>query len=242
LLAATEAQFARIAAEVRRRTKKPLSKAEIALKVGRVLDKHKVGKHFALSIEDGVLVWQRKQADIDAEAALDGIYVIRGSEPATELSADDAVRNYKQLADVEQVFRTLKGMELLVRPIHHRADGRVRAHLFVCLLACYVRWHLKRAWAPLLFADEHLAEHRRQRDAVAPAEPAEEVRRKKRQRRSAEGLPLHSFRTLLADLATQCRQTCQFGEGESIIEIRKLTDPTPLQTESFRLLRTACSQ
>ncbi len=145
LLLATEKQFARIAAEVARRRKKPLTKAEIGVKTGKVLNKYKVGKHFTLTIEDGCFFWQRKQEDIKEEAALDGIYVIRSSEPAADMSADDAVRNYKRLADVEKAFRTLKGLELLVRPIHHRVVDRVRAHLFVCLLAYYVQWHLKRA-------------------------------------------------------------------------------------------------
>lgn len=237
LLAATEKQFARIAAEVARRKKKPLTKAEIGVKTGKVLDKYKVGKHFTLTIEDGRFSWQRKQEEIKEEAALDGIYVIRSSEPAEDLSADDAVRNYKRLADVEQAFRTLKGLELLVRPIHHRVDDRVRAHLFVCLLAYYVQWHLKHVWAPLLFADEHLTEHRADRDPVAQAEPAAEVCRKKAMRRSEEGHPLNSFRTLLAALATQCRTTCQFGDGDSAIPIRKTTDPSTLQNEAFRLLQ-----
>ena len=237
LLLATEKQFARIAAEVARRRKKPLTKAEIGVKTGKVLNKYKVGKHFTLTIEDGRFSWQRKQAEIKEEAALDGIYVIRSSEPAKDLSADDAVRNYKRLADVEQAFRTLKGLELLVRPIRHRVDDRVRAHLFVCLLAYYVQWHLKRVWAPLLFADEHLAEHRADRDPVAQAESAAEVCRKKALRRSEEGYPLNSFRTLLAALATQCRTTCQFGDGDSAVPIRKITDPSTLQNEAFRLLQ-----
>ena len=237
LLAATEKQFARIAAEVTRRRKKPLTKAEIGVKTGKVLNQYKVGKHFTLTIEDGRFSWQRKQEEIKEEAALDGIYVIRSSEPAEDLPADDAVRNYKRLADVEQAFRTLKGVELLVRPIHHRVDDRVRAHLFVCLLAYYVQWHLKRVWAPLLFADEHLTEHRADRDPVAQAEPAAEVSQKKAQRRSEEGYPLNSFRTLLAALATQCRTTCQFGDGDSAIPIRKTTDPSTLQNEAFRLLQ-----
>ena len=237
LLAATEKQFARIAAEVTRRRKKPLTKAEIGVKTGKVLNQYKVGKHFTLTIEDGRFSWQRKQEEIKEEAALDGIYVIRSSEPAEDLPADDAVRNYKRLADVEQAFRTLKGVELLVRPIHHRVDDRVRAHLFVCLLAYYVQWHLKRVWAPLLFADEHLTEHRADRDPVAQAEPAAEVCRKKATRRSEEGYPLNSFRTLLAALATQCRTTCQFGDGDSAIPIRKTTDPSTLQNEAFRLLQ-----
>jgi len=237
LLVATEKQFARIAAEVARRRKKPLTKAEIGVKAGKVLNKHKVGKHFALTIEDGSFSWQRKPAEIEEEAALDGIYVIRSSEPVEDLSADDAVRNYKRLGDVEQAFRTLKGLELLVRPIHHRVDDRVRAHLFVCLLAYYVQWHLKRAWAPLLFADEHLTEHRADRDPVAQAKPAEEVCRKKATRRSQEGYPLNSFRTLLAALATQCRTLCQFGDGDSVIPISKTTDPSTLQSEAHRLLQ-----
>ena len=237
LLLATEKQFARIAAEVARRRKKPLTKAEIGVKTGKVLNKYKVGKHFTLTIEDGRFSWQRKQAEIKEEAALDGIYVIRSSEPAKDLSADDAVRNYKRLADVEQAFRTLKGLELLVRPIRHRVDDRVRAHLFVCLLAYYVQWHLKRVWAPLLFADEHLAEHRADRDPVAQAESAAEVCRKKALRRSEEGYPLNSFRTLLAALATQCRTTCQFGDGDSAVPIRTITDPSTLQNEAFRLLQ-----
>jgi hypothetical protein len=237
LLVATEKQFARIAAEVARRRKKPLTKAEIGVKTGKVLNKYKVGKHFALTIEEGRFSWQRKQEAIKEEAALDGIYVIRSSEPVEDLSADDAVRNYKRLGDVEQAFRTLKGLELLVRPIHHRVDDRVRAHLFVCLLAYYVQWHLKRVWAPLLFADEHLTEHRADRDPVAQAEPAAAVRRKKALRRSKEGYPLNSFRTLLAALATQCRTTCQFGDGDSAILIRKTTDPSTLQNEAFRLLQ-----
>jgi hypothetical protein len=237
LLVATEKQFARIAAEVARRRKKSLTKAEIGVKAGKVLNKYKVGKHFILTIEDGRFSWQREEEAIKEEAALDGIYVIRSSEPAKDLSADDAVRNYKRLADVEQAFRTLKGLELFVRPIHHRVDDRVRAHLFVCLLAYYVQWHLKRVWAPLLFADEDLAEHRAGRDPVAQAEPAAEVRRKKAKRRSEEGHPLNSIRTLLAALATQCRSTCQFGDGDSAIPIRKTTDPSTLQNEAFRLLQ-----
>jgi transposase len=237
LLVATEREFTRIAAEVARRRKKPLRKAEIGVKTGRVLNKYKVGKHFALTIEDGRFSWQRKREEIEEEAALDGIYVIRSSEPAEDLSADDAVRSYKRLGDVEQAFRSLKGLELLVRPIHHRVADRVRAHLFVCLLAYYVQWHLKRAWAPLLFADEHLAEHRAERDPVRQAEPAEELSRKKATRRSAEGYPLHSFRTLLAELATQSRHTCQFGDGDSAIPISKTTEPSALQTEAYRLLQ-----
>ena len=242
LLAATEAKFARIAAEVARRTKKLLNKDEIALKVGRVLNKFKVGKHFELTIEDSRFEWKRKQEAIDREAALDGIYVIRTSEPADRLSAADAVRGYKRLAEVEQAFRSLKGLDLLVRPIHHRLNDRVRAHIFVCLLAYYVQWHLKQAWASLLFADEHLAKHRAQRDPVAPAQPTMEVQAKKAARQTEGGHPVQSFRTLLAELGTQCRNTCEFGATESSVDYVKLTDSTPLQSEAFRLLQEYRSQ
>ncbi len=242
LLAETEARFQRIAAEVARRTKKPLSKDEIGVKVGRVLNKYKVGKHFELTIEKNQFSWQRRQEQIDQEAGLDGIYVIRTSEPQKRLSAGDAVRNYKQLGDVEQAFRSLKGLDLLVRPIHHHLDNRVRAHVFVCLLAYYVQWHLKRAWRPLLFADEDLAARRAERDPVASAEPSAKLRAKKASRVTPDGHELQSFRTLLTALGTQCRNRCEFGEAKTIVRYIKLTEPTAQQIEAFCLLDHACSQ
>ncbi|MEX1223141.1 MAG: IS1634 family transposase, partial [Pirellulales bacterium] len=238
LLAATEDKLARIAREVGRRTKKPLRKDESGLKVGRVLNKHKVGKHFRLTIDDGVLRWERKQQAIEQEMELDGIYVIRTSEPAERLTAENAVRGYKRLADVEQAFRSLKSLELLLRPIHRRLEERVRAHIFLCLLAYYVQWHLKRAWAPLLFADENLDAHRAERDPVAPAEPADEVTAKKIARVTPDGHEIQSFRTLLAALGAQCRNICELGASGSTVEVDKVTDPTPLQSQAFSLLRT----
>ena len=240
LLAATEAKLERIAREVCRRTKKPLKKDEIGVKVGRVLNKYKVGKHFRLKIEDNAFKWERKQEAIEKETGLDGIYVIRTSELAENLSAENAVRGYKRLADVEQAFRSLKSLELLVRPIHHHLEDRVKDHIFVCLLAYYVQWHLKRAWSALSFADEHLHEHRAERDPVASAQPADEVKAKKTERQTDDGNELQSFRTLLNDLGTQCRNTCELGEGGSAIQITKVTDPTPLQTEAFRILENYC--
>ena len=145
---------------------------------------------------------------------------------------------HRHLADGEQALRSLKGLELLVRPIFHRLDGRVRAHVFVCLLAYCVQWHLKRASAPLWFADEHLVEHRRERDPVASADPAPELRAKKAARRTEDGHELQSFRELLAELATQCRNTCEFGNVESPLRVTKLTDPTPLGREAFRATRS----
>jgi len=242
LLNATEATFQRIAKEVARRTNKPLAKDEIGVKVGRMLNKYKVGKHFTLTIQDSLFEWKRKQDAITKEAALDGIYVIRTSETAKNLSAENAVRGYKRLADVEQAFRSLKGLDLLLRPIHHRLDNRVKTHIFICMLAYYVVWHLKQAWTPLLFADEHLAEHRAERDPVASARPAAEVTAKKAARQTEGGYEVQSFSTLLAELGTQCRNLCEFGEGKSIIHITKITEPTPLQSEAFRLLKQQRSQ
>ena len=240
LLAATEGKLERIAREVARRTKKPLMKDEIGVKVGRVLNKYKVGKHFRLTIEDSLLKWERKQQAIELEAGMDGFYVIRTSEPSDRLSTDNAVRGYKRLADVEQAFRSLKSLELLVRPIHHRLEERVKAHIFVCLIAYYVQWHLKRAWSPLLFADEHLHQHRADRDPVASAKPTADVQTKKIERKTKDGNELQSFRTLLKELATQCQNTCEFGDESTVIV--KLAEPTPFQTEAFRLLETYCSQ
>ena len=242
LLAATEGKLERIARKVARRTKKPLKKDEIGVKVGRVLNKYKVGKHFRLTIEDSLLKWERKQQAIELEAGMDGFYVIRTSESSDRLSADNAVRGYKRLADVEQAFRSLKSLELLVRPIHHRLEKRVKAHIFVCLLAYYVQWHLKRAWSALLFADEHLDQHRADRDPVSSAKPTADVQAKKIERRTEDGNELQSFRTLLKELATQCQNTCEFGEESTVTPIVKLAEPTPFQTEAFGLLDTYCSQ
>ena len=135
---------------------KPLTATEIALKVGKVLGHYKMGKHFAHQIEEGKLNWSRRVETIEQEAKLDGVYVIRTSESAEQLSAADTVRGYKSLAQVERAFRSLKGLDLLIRPIRHRTEERVPAHVFLCMLAYYLEWHLRRVWAPLLFEDEEL--------------------------------------------------------------------------------------
>ena len=236
LLVATEKELAKLARQVSRRTKRPMSQTEIALKAGRIVNRFKVAKHFELSIADGVFDYARQPASIEQESQLDGIYVIRTSEPDTELSADDAVRNYKRLAEVEQAFRSLKSIDLLVRPIRHRTEAHVRAHVFVCLLAYYIQWHLKRAWAPLLYGDEQLPADRATRDPVAPAKPSASAKRKKATHRTADDVPVHSFGTLLAELATRCRHTCLSASGLAEAAFTKLTDATPLQTKAFRLL------
>jgi len=162
--------------------------------------------------------------------------VIRTSEPKKGLSAEDAIRNYKRLAEVEQAFRSLKGIELQVRPIYHRNPDRVRAHLVVCMLAYYVQWHLKRAWAPLLFEDQELPIDRLRRDPVAPAEPSNSVTRKKATHQTPSGLPVQSFATLLQHLATLCRNTCRIATDPVGTTFDQLTDPDPLQAEALRLL------
>lgn len=235
LLRATEKELAKLARQVARRTKRPMPQTEIALRAGRVAGRFKMAKHFELSIGDGIFTFARQTASIERESQLDGIYVIRTSEPASELSADDAVRNYKRLAEVEQAFRSLKSIDLLIRPIHHRTEDHVRGHIFVCLLAYYVQWHLKRAWAPLLFADEELPQDRAVRDPVAPAAPSASARRKKATHRTADGFPVHSFRTLMAELATRSRHTCVPAGAATEAAFTKLTDVTPLHAEAFRL-------
>jgi transposase len=236
LLQATEKALMRLEAEVKRRTKTPLGKAEIGVKAGRVLGRFKMGKHFTLTIADGVFVSARREESIRREADLDGIYVVRTSEPAERLSAPDAVRTYKGLAVVERAFRCLKGVDLLVRPIFHRTEDHVRAHVFLCMLAYYVEWHMREAWAPLLFQDAELSQQRQQRDPVAPAQPSPSARRKKSTRHSSEGLPLHSFKTLLAELARLCRNTCRV-KTPTASSISMLTDPTPLQARALQLLQ-----
>lgn len=237
LLAATEKAFAAIAREVVRRRKTPLTAAEIGVKVGRVRNRFKVGKHFELTIVDGGFRWVRREESIRRESELDGIYIIRTSEPQAQLSAADAVRTYKRLALVERVFRCLKGSDLRVRPIHHRTENRGRAHFFLCLLAYYVEWHMRQALRPLLFDDEELAQECQTRDPVAPAQPSLSAKRKKAVRRTADGLPVHSFDTLLLSLGTQCRNTCRMQADPAAPRFQQVTEPTLLQARALELLK-----
>jgi transposase len=236
LLAATENDLDKIVRQVARRTRTPLDKAEIGKKVGTVINRFKVAKHFALTIEDGVFRHARREHRIRRESELDGIYVIRTSEPAARLSAADTVRSYKALTHVEAAFRSLKGVELLVRPIRHRAADRVRAHIFVCMLAYYVKWHMRKALAPLLFDDEELDANRATRDPVAPARPSESAKKKKALRVTADGLPIHSFATLMAELGTRCRNRCRLKSSQTSVTFDRLTEPTALQRRALELL------
>jgi transposase len=238
LLEATGKSLAKIAKEVARRKKKPLTAAEIGVKVGKVLGRYKVGKHFECQIGEGSFAWSRRQDSIEQEAKLDGIYVLRTSEPAERLSAEDTVRSYKRLAEVERAFRCLKGIDLLVRPIRHRTEDRVPAHIFLCLLAYYVEWHLRRAWAPLLFEDEERPEERKRRDPILPAQPSASAQAKKRSHETADGFPVHSFETLLSELASRAKVTYVLRREDSNLTFRQVPEPTPLQARAYELIRT----
>lgn len=236
LLEATERALEKIVREVARCTKTPLSAAEIGKKVGQVLHRFKVGKHFQMRIEDGRLHYARREAAIQREAELDGIYVIRTSEPAQRLSAEDTVRSYKNLAQVEQAFRCLKTVDLLVRPIRHRDELHVKAHIFLCMLAYYLQWHLRKALAPLLFEDQALEVDRKRRDPILPAKPSPSAQRKKRRRHTEDGLPVHSLATLLAELATRFRHRCRLNSDPHSPAFDRLTEPTPLQQRALSWL------
>jgi transposase len=236
LMAATEMRLEKIAAQVARRTKTPLSADEIGVKVGKVINRHKVGKHFTLTIQDNLLRFERNEKSIRREADLDGIYIVRTSESPAALSAEDTVRTYKSLGQVEQAFRCMKSDDLQVRPIRHRSEAHVRAHIFLCMLAYYVQWHMRKALSPVLFQDDELEETRWTRDAVAKAEPSESAREKKRTKKTTEGWPVHSLSTLLADLATRCKNTCRAGEGKTATRFEQLTEVTPFQKYVFGLL------
>ena len=236
LLEATEKDLTKVGKQVQRRKKKPLKEAEIALKVGKVLGRYKMGKHFLYTIGEGKFQWSRREQTIEQEAKLDGIYVIRTSESAERLSAADTVRSYKSLAQVERAFRTLKGVDLLIRPIRHRTEDRVPAHIFLCLLAYYVEWHLRRAWAPLLFEDEQLDQERRRRDPILPATCSPSAQEKKVTRQTADGFPVHSFATLMAELASRARVTYGLKSAESTPSFQQVPEPTPLQAKAYALL------
>jgi len=235
LLVATQQELEKIARGLGRRTHKPFSKAEIGIKVGRVVGRYKMAKHFCLRIEEGVLEWERDEGAIVSEAALDGLYVIRTSVAEERLSAAQTVRAYKGLSQVERVFRGLK-TDLKVRPIHHRTDDHVRAHLFLCLLAYYVEWHLRKALAPLLFADEELACERETRDPVLPAQPSRSARQKKTVRKTAEGFPIHDFHTLMELMGTRCRNRCRFNTHPDAPVVERLTEATTHQQKAFELV------
>ena len=206
LLLATEKNLDRI--KVRVDAGKLVGKDKIGVAAGKVVDQYKVAKHFELVITDSAFTFARMADNIAAEAALDGLYIIRTSVKTERMDAATCVRTYKSLAQVERAFRSIKTMDLKVRPIHHHLEGRVRAHIFLCMLAYYVEWHMRQAWAPLMFADEDQAA-KLMRDPVAPAKRSAAAMKKVLSRTLEDGTPIHSFQTLIKDLETMVRNTCR---------------------------------
>ena len=231
LLAATEADLAEVNAAVERARQPLRGQDKIALRVGRVVGRHKVAKHFELVIADDSFSFSRKEDQISAEAALDGIYVVRASASHTEsLSAADLVVAYKDLKFNEAGFRSLKTLDLDLRPIYHYTEARVRAHVLICMLALYLVWHLRRAWAPICFTDEAPA---LRTDPVAPARRSAAALAKVARKRGEDGEPPHSFATVLDALAALTRNTIVFTGGA---RVTKLSAPTSLQRRAFELL------
>jgi hypothetical protein len=211
LLTATECSLGKIKARVEAGRLRGQDK--IGVHVGKIINQYKVAKHFDLSIADTALSWTRKQDSIASEAALDGLYIIRTSVPATQMDAPECVRNYKSLTKVERAFRSIKTIDLKVRPIHHRLADRVRAHIFLCMLAYYVEWHLREAWRELLFADTE-QQTKATRDPVAPATRSDSAQAKAATHCLIDGTPAHSFATLMDELARIVRNTCRAPNAE----------------------------
>jgi transposase len=232
LLEATEHELAQLARRVQAGTLR--GRAEIGLAVGAVWNRYRVKKHFRVEITDDQLRFQRKQEQIAAEQALDGIYILRTSVPEQELEAPDVVRSYKQLVHVERNHRTLKGPDLELRPIHHRLEQRVRAHAFLCLLADYLEWHLRYSWRELLYADDHppLAP-----DPVAPRRRSPQAEHKAQRKRTNGGQPCHSWPTLLTHLSLRCRNTIRLTGTAASFE--RVSEPTPIQARALELAETA---
>jgi transposase len=220
LLAATQRSLEKVKARVD--AAKLMGKDKIGVAVGKVVNTYKVAKHFELTITDNTFTFERLADSIAAEAALDGLYIIRTSVKAERMDAPTCVRTYKSLSQVERAFRSIKTMDLKVRPIHHHLEGRVRAHIFLCMLAYYVEWHMRQAWRELMFADEDQAA-KFSRDPVAPAKRSEAAMKKVLSRTLEDGTPAHSFQTLLRELETVVRNTCRTPNSTSDAPTFQLT-------------------
>ena len=236
LLAATEKQLEKIAVATKRKRRPLRGKQNIGERAGKILNRYKMGKHFQLHIEDDSFRYERKTANIEREQSLDGIYVIRTSVKQEILSSQQVVASYKSLSGVERAFRSLKTVDLQVRPIHHRLPDRVRAHILLCMLAYYVEWHMRLLLAPLLFDDDDKVQAATARKSiVAPAVRSDKAKRKARTQLNSEGLHVHSFQTLLADLATVVRNKIQ-PIDQHIAAFDMLTQPTAIQQRALDLL------
>lgn len=239
LLRATERLLDEIVAATQRAQRPLHGKEKIGMRLGKVTNRHKVGKHFVLSIENNNFSYKRDEAKIAMEAALDGIYVVRSGVVAEEMTAVDNVGAYKSLSAVEQAFRSMKTVDLKVRPIFHHLARRVECHIFLCMLAYYVEWHMKRLLAPILFEDDDPeAATARRASIVLPAMRSEKAEAKARTKRTEADEPVHSFRTLLLDLATLSRNLVfiESPDGTRTSEFVQWTDPSPVQQRAFELL------
>jgi len=233
LLAITEKQLNKVVAATQRARRPLRGKDAIAMAAGKALGRYKMGKHFQLHIDEDRFWFTPNQDSIDQEAALDGIYVVRTNVPASQLSSEKVVQAYKGLSNVEQAFRSLKSVDLKIRPVHHRLADRVRSHVLLCMLAWYVEWHLRDRLAPLLFDDSQpMAGEVLRPSVVAPAQRSPQAQDKARRKRTDDGLPVHSFHTLMQDLHTIAWNTVRMGHAM----FRMITTPTPFQQRVFDLL------
>jgi transposase len=236
LLAATERELDKIAEATHRPKRRLKGKTKIALRVGKIINKYKVAKHFHLTIGEEEFSYQRKQDSIEREAALDGIYIIRTSLTSETIQAQELVKAYKQLSAVERAFRSYKSIDLKVRPIYHHLERRVRVHVFLCMLAYYVEWHMRQALAPMLFdEDDPMGALSKRSSVVAPAQRSFSAETKAQRKRTKDNLPVHSFQTLLKDLATIVKDRVQPKLADSPA-FDKVTIPTPVQRQALQLL------
>ena len=235
LLAETEKLLARVKAKVDRKRKPVRGKSEIGIEVGKVVNRKKVAKHFRLEIDDDRFEYSRDQEKIDVESSLDGLYVIRSNVDADEMSDERVVAHYKNLALVERAFRSLKSIDIRVRPIHHRLADRVRSHIFICMLAYYVEYELRQALAPLMFVDEEKASAETRESIVKPAERSESAKQKDATRRNEQGVGLSSFRDILESLSAITRSNVVI-EGHPKGRFTATSRPTPYQQEIIRHL------
>ena len=236
LLEATAVELAKVRSMVEH--KRLRGRDQIGLRVGRVVNKYKVAKHFELEIEDARFAFRVREDGVTAEALLDGIYILRTPVPAQKMDGPEVVRSYKSLAQVERAFRSLKTVDLKIRPIHHRLADRVRAHIFLCMLAYYVEWYMIEAWRALLFADED-QQAKQHRDPIAPAKRSAKAQRKALTHTLDNGSPVHSLRTLLEELSTIVRNTCRTpASAPDSPTFTIVTRPNPTQQRALELLAT----
>jgi transposase len=238
LLLATERELEKVKAATSRPKRRLKGKDKIGLRVGAVIRKFKMAKHFVISIEEEGFSYERDLSSIAEESALDGIYVLRTSVPRAGLDTNESVGAYKSLSQVERAFRSLKSIDLKIRPIHHHLADRVKTHVFLCMLAYYVEWHMRKALAPILFDDHDPSDAAKNRpDMVAPAERSKAAKRKATNKVTDDGFPVHSFQSLLSDLATIARNTVQVERAETAsATFEKVTRPTRLQQRALDLL------